>query len=217
MSTLSRQKILDAAMSIADAEGADAITMRRVATEVGARTPMALYRYVGSKDGLVDLMLDAVYGEVALPEPSGEWRADVEALALATWRTVTGHLWFGKLIHTRPPFGPNALRYFDFRFGVLERAGVGPDMASRITAAVDGHIFGAALQLAEEHAMRSRIGNPTDAQLKSTARPLLDTLLEAGQHRAFTRWFHAHDPNVLQDNVEYTLSCLLDGFAARQQ
>ncbi|MQY27485.1 TetR/AcrR family transcriptional regulator [Nocardia aurantia] len=216
MTTLSRQKILDAALAIADAEGADAITMRRVATEVGARTPMALYRYVGSKDGLVDLMLDAVYGEIALPEPSGRWRTDVETLALATWRAVTGHLWFGKLIHTRPPFGPNALRYFDFRFDVLERGGVSPDMASRITAAVDGHIFGAALQVAEEHAMRSRIGNPTDAELKSTAGPLLDAMLANGRHRAFARWFHAHDPDVLHDNVEYTLSCLLDGFAARQ-
>ncbi|MGY2063864.1 TetR/AcrR family transcriptional regulator, partial [Nocardia gipuzkoensis] len=111
--SLSRAEILRAALTIADAEGARALTMRRVATTVGASTPMSLYRYVGSKDGLIDLMIDAVYGEIPLPEEVVGWRDGLEGLALATWAVVRRHLWFGELVHTRPPFGPNALRYFD--------------------------------------------------------------------------------------------------------
>ena len=99
--SLSRPAILAAALAVADAEGARALTMRRVATELGSSTPMSLYRYVGSKDGLVDLMIDAVYGEVGLPErPSGDWRADLEPLTRRTWAVIQHHLWFGELVHT---------------------------------------------------------------------------------------------------------------------
>lgn len=104
---LSRAEILRAGMAIADAEGARALTMRRVAQAVGASTPMSLYRYVGSKDGLVDLMIDAVYGEVPLadapaPAAHSDWRGALERLALDTWTVIQRHLWFGELVHTRP-------------------------------------------------------------------------------------------------------------------
>src|SRR4051794_9813342 len=101
--TLSRAEILRAALAIADAEGAGALTMRRVAAAVGASTPMSLYRYVGSKDGLVDLMIDAVYGEIPLSATalgSGGWRPTLERLSMDTWSVIQRHLWFGNLVHT---------------------------------------------------------------------------------------------------------------------
>jgi AcrR family transcriptional regulator len=79
---LSRERIVRAALEIADADGTAAVTMRRVAAALGSSTPMSLYRYVGGKDGILDLMLDAVYAEIDLPaRPGGDWRADLTLLA----------------------------------------------------------------------------------------------------------------------------------------
>ncbi|MCU1641688.1 MAG: TetR family transcriptional regulator, partial [Nocardia sp.] len=214
--TLSRADILRAALTIADAEGAHALTMRRVATAVGASTPMSLYRYVGSKDGLVDLMIDAVYGEIPLPTaPSGPWRTALEKLSLDTWTVIGRHLWFGHLVHTRPPLGPNALRYFDFRFALLEPLGITADEMTRITTAIDGHLIGTALQLAEEQRMRTRTGLHTDQQLAEAAAPLLQPILAADRHPAFTRWLAARTLTDLTDPVAWTLTCLLDGITTR--
>ncbi|MFI6868810.1 TetR/AcrR family transcriptional regulator [Nocardia sp. NPDC050406] len=214
--TLSRAGILRAALALADAEGTAALTMRRIATAVGASTPMSLYRYVGSKDGLVDLMIDAVYGEIPLPAAhSGSWRAGLERLSLDTWTVLAKHLWFGSLVHTRPPFGPNALRYFDFRFALLEPLGLGADEMTRITAAIDGHLFGAALQTAEEQRMRARTGLHTEEELAAVAEPVLRPLLADDRYPAFTRWLEGRSPTAVDDSVEWTLACLLDGIAAR--
>lgn len=214
--TLSRANILRAALALADAEGAAAFTMRRVATAVGASTPMSLYRYVGSKDGLVDLMLDAVYGEIPLPAtPSVPWRTALERLSLDTWAVIQRHLWFAQLVHTRPPFGPNALRYFDFRFALLEPLGISADDMTLITGAIDGHLIGTALQSAEEQRMRARTGLPTDEELAAVARPILDPLLSDGRHPAFTRWLTASTQSTPTDPVEWTLTCLLDGITKR--
>ena len=213
--SLSRPAILAAALAVADAEGARALTMRRVATELGSSTPMSLYRYVGSKDGLVDLMIDAVYGEVGLPErPSGDWRADLEPLTRRTWAVIQHHLWFGELVHTRPPFGPNALRYFDFRSAALESEGLDADAMTRITAAIDSHLIGSALQLAEESRMRQRTGLATDEQLQAAAQPFLDPILDSGRYPAFARWIRGRTPAGAAGQFDYTLGWLLDGIAA---
>ncbi len=226
--SLSRGEILRAGLAIADAEGARALTMRRVAAAVGASTPMSLYRYVGSKDGLVDLMLDAVYGEIPLArEPDPHWRTALERMALDTWAVLSRHLWFGELVHTRPPLGPNALRYFDFRFALLEPLGRSADELTLITGAVDGHLFGAALQSAEERRMRERVGLLEDDQLTAAAEPILEPLLD--RYPAFARWFRGRQrpagDSVAShegagdarppDAVEWTLACLLDGLTER--
>lgn len=82
--------------------------MNAVARRLGPYTPMALYRYVGSKDGLTDLMLDAAVAEVALPERGGDWRTDLHELAMCTWAMVRRHRWYAQLVHTRPPAGPQS-------------------------------------------------------------------------------------------------------------
>lgn len=214
--SLSRAGILQAALAIVDAEGAPALTMRRVATAVGASTPMSLYRYVGSKDGLVDLLIDAVYGEIPLPDtPVAHWRSDLERLSMDTWSVLLRHLWFGELVHTRPPLGPNALRYFDFRFALLESLGRTADELSLITGAIDGHLFGAALQLAHERRMRLRVGLHTDDQLAAAARPFVEPILAEGRYPAFTRWFHGRTGTGPAEPVEWTLGCILDGLTIR--
>jgi AcrR family transcriptional regulator len=79
--SLTARRIAEAAVGIADAEGLDAVTMRRLAAELGV-APMAAYRYVSGKDELLELMVDFVYGELELPEEAMDWREAMRTLAL---------------------------------------------------------------------------------------------------------------------------------------
>src|ERR1700683_3673998 len=103
--THSREQITAAAIRIADAEGLDAVTMRRVAAEVGSGT-MTLYRYVPTKDHLLDLMIDATEGEVVFPDaPAGDWRAGLRAVAWMQRDRLLRHPWLASLEAGRPGFG----------------------------------------------------------------------------------------------------------------
>src|SRR6266498_4621044 len=100
--TYSRDQITAAAITIADAEGLEAVSMRRIAREVGAGA-MSLYRYLDSKDELVELMMDAVEAEDPLPDkPSGEWRADLRRIAERARGILERHPWLATLAATRP-------------------------------------------------------------------------------------------------------------------
>ncbi|MFG2912602.1 TetR/AcrR family transcriptional regulator [Kitasatospora sp. NPDC048298] len=109
----SRDSIAAAAIGIADAEGLDAVSMRRVAAALGAGT-MSLYNYVPKKEHLLDLMLDAVAAEYRFPPaPSGDVRADLADLAHQQIGICRRHPWLPALLLARPGIGPNALRYTD--------------------------------------------------------------------------------------------------------
>ncbi|MYW89447.1 TetR/AcrR family transcriptional regulator [Amycolatopsis rubida] len=154
---LGRVDIVNAAVRLADHGGAEALTMRAVAKELGASTPMSLYRYVHSKDGLVDLMLDLANGEVRTPEVPGEdWRGELTAVAVDTWTMTKRHPWYARLVHQRPPAGPNASRRTEFVLATFDR--LGQDLASALGYArlLDGYVTGQALQWAEERAMWQR-------------------------------------------------------------
>src|SRR5437879_6238009 len=121
---LGREEIVASASALADEAGAGALTMKAVAARLGSYSPMALYRYVHSKDGLVDLMLDAVIAEVPVPDrPGDDWRADLHAVATHTRRMIERHPWYAVLTHTRPPVGPHMMRRLDFMLAVLTSQG----------------------------------------------------------------------------------------------
>ncbi|MGW3074926.1 TetR/AcrR family transcriptional regulator C-terminal domain-containing protein [Kitasatospora sp. NPDC001132] len=128
----SRASIAAAAIGIADAEGLDAVSMRRVAAALGAGT-MSLYNYVPKKEHLLDLMLDAVAAEYRFPPaPSGDVRADLADLAHQQLDICRRHPWLPALVLARPGIGPNALRYTD-RFLAIT-APTGLDGGSRLEA-----------------------------------------------------------------------------------
>ena len=99
---LSRDEIVRAAIKVADAEGPDAVSMRRIARELNAGT-MSLYWHVASKEELLDLMIDSVQGEQLAPEPSGDWRADLRALTRSARAALHRHPWMVDFIGGRPP------------------------------------------------------------------------------------------------------------------
>src|ERR1700759_1366585 len=105
---LSRDRVVGAAVELADRQPAGEITMRALATELGVRSPMALYRYVGSKDGLADLMTDQVDGELTVRGGRGGRRA-LRGRATGAWASGRRPPGSARRPSTRPPLGPHAL------------------------------------------------------------------------------------------------------------
>jgi AcrR family transcriptional regulator len=209
---LSRKRIVEAAMVLADEEPGAPVTMRAVAGRLGVRSPMALYRYVASKDGLSDLMVDEVYGTIAVPSGQG-WRAALNGLGLSGWEAMRRHPWSARLAYSRPPLGPNALRLYDSALGELEPLDL--DAATRMgfVSTVLGHVFSSGLALLEERAMRARTGLISDADLGKAVAPYLARVAEAGQHPHFSRWAadpsrHRTPPQSFEQVLEWLLSGL---------
>ncbi|MFC8384683.1 TetR/AcrR family transcriptional regulator [Nocardia sp. NPDC057272] len=120
---LTLDQILDAATEVADAEGFAALSMNRVAKQLGF-TAMSLYRYVDSKNTLVDLLMDRVVGappEIAAGTP---WRVGLEQWALAEFERLGRHLWWLDIPLSRPPMGPNNMAWLETALQVLAEAAV---------------------------------------------------------------------------------------------
>jgi AcrR family transcriptional regulator len=182
----SREQITAAAIRIADADGLDAVTMRRVAAEIGCGT-MTLYRYVPTKDHLLDLMIDATEGEVVLPRvPAADWRAGLRAVAEMQRDRLLRHPWLATLESGRPSFGPNSLRNLEEGFGMLDGLGLDIDqilvLVTTLLAFVRGAVIG---ELAEQEAQR-RTGLNTQ-QWQARMAPYVATLVESGKYPAFNR------------------------------
>jgi AcrR family transcriptional regulator len=210
---LSRDRVVGAAVELADRQPAGEITMRALAAELGVRSPMALYRYVGSKDGLADLMTDQVYGELTVPRGEG-WRPALRGLGNSGWAAVQRHPWFARLAFSRPPLGPHALARYDAALAELEPLGL--DAATRMgfVSAVLGQVLGSGLALLEERAMRARTGLATEADLDRAVRPYLERIATAGTYPHFSAW--AADPGrqaAAFPRFEQTLDWLLGGLA----
>jgi AcrR family transcriptional regulator len=208
---LSRARIVAAAMALADEEPSGAITMRAVASRLGVRSPMALYRYVASKDGLADLLADEVYGTIVVPTGQG-WRAALNGLGHSGWDAMRRHPWAARLAYSRPPLGPNALRLYDTALSELDPLGLDASTRMGFINTVLGHVFGSGLALLEERTMRARTGQPTDADLDRAVAPYLARVADAGQHPHFSRW--AADPGrhrPAPQNFGQILDWLLDG------
>lgn len=127
----SRAEITAAALAIADAEGLDAVSMRRVAAGLGTGAA-SLYRYVDTREELLDLMTDAVGGEYDLPPPSGDWLADLVALGEQARDILRRHPWLPGLVMARPALGPQGLVLLEHVLTVL--AGHPADPRTKIEA-----------------------------------------------------------------------------------
>jgi AcrR family transcriptional regulator len=150
----SRADIARAAIEIADAEGFDAVSMRRVAQRLGAGT-MTLYHYVRNKDELITLMSDAVMAEVVVPEGelSDHWRTALTQIATRTRAAFSAHHWiFERMGDGRP--GPSGMRHFEQSLQAVADLGLGRNETFELIGQVDDYVFGYSLrelQEQEEH------------------------------------------------------------------
>lgn len=126
---LTPARIAVAALAIADAEGLDALTMRRLAHELGA-APMAAYAHFADKRELLAEVVDTVLGEVELPEADGRWRKPLRRLALSLRRALLAHPATMPALHACGARGPNALTMLDRAHGILRAAGFSDEHAA---------------------------------------------------------------------------------------
>jgi AcrR family transcriptional regulator len=220
---LSRAEIVSAAIAVADAEGPEAISMRRVAREVGAGA-MSLYWYVSSKEELLDLMLDAIDAEIEVPEPSGDWRADLGAFAHQTRDALRRHGWAVGFIGTRPPSGPNDVRNLERLLSLLDGLGVEDvRLIMGIFMTVATFVIGAVVREAQEVRFQHE---QERAEASLTAEEM------QAEHERYREWFEASgdfphiarlmksgvdpdDPDTREERFQFSLDCVLDGIAAR--
>src|SRR3954452_18572912 len=206
--------IVAAGIAVADAEGLAALSMRRVAAELGA-APMSLYRHVRDKDELLLKMMDAAIAEVALPEPPADWRKGLELAARALWAGFRRHPWLpAALSLTRPQLLPGALAYSEWVLGVLTRAGWDPTTTFVTHLTVFTFVRGLAMNLELEAEAEAASGLTDDEWMRSQE-AALTALVADGRHPTCARVLSDMDFDMDLDALfEFALQRLLAGIAA---
>jgi len=142
---LSRERVVDAALAIADADGLGALTIRSLATELGVK-PMSVYYHVAGKDDILAALVDVVFGEIELPVPGRDWRPEMERRADSARVVLARHRWAIGLLESRPDPGPANLRHHDTVLATLHAAGFSPELSAHAYALIDSYVYGFALQ-----------------------------------------------------------------------
>jgi AcrR family transcriptional regulator len=142
---LSRERVLRAAIAIADAAGIEALTIRSLARELGVK-PMAIYYHVANKSEILDGIVDLVFAEIELPAPDGDWLSELVRRANSARRVLSRHHWAIGLMESRRSPGPATLRHHDAVIGALRRAGFSIEMTAHAYALLDSYVYGFALQ-----------------------------------------------------------------------
>jgi AcrR family transcriptional regulator len=141
---LSRARVLQAAVALADEAGLEAFSMRGLAQELDV-VPMALYKHVANKEELLDGMVDIVFSEIELPSEGLEWRSAMRRRALSTREALRSHSWAIGMMESRHP-GPANLRNHNAVMGCLRQAGFSFEMAIHAYSVQDAYIYGFSLQ-----------------------------------------------------------------------
>ncbi|MEV4166344.1 TetR/AcrR family transcriptional regulator [Nonomuraea dietziae] len=210
----SRAQITEAAVRIADAEGLEAATMRRIAAEIGAGA-MSLYRYVPSRDDLVDLVADRLMGEIDLEGiPSGHWRADLTRYAEGVRAMWLRHPWIATVHRSRTSFGPNQLLLIERLMGVLD-AFVSIDENLSLMAILNGYVEGAAREQVSQ-ADELRRSGLSESEWMARSGPRIHQLLASGEYPIFSKIvMEARQPHLSRDDqFRYGLERVLDCIAA---
>jgi AcrR family transcriptional regulator len=202
--TLTRERVLDAAVEFADREGIDALSMRRLAPQLGVET-MSLYTHVNSKDDLLDGIVEVVVGEIPIRRSRAGWKVSLRALVLSARRALLRHPWAPRIIATRTAPGPAVLRYIDTVVGTLREGGFSIDQAHHALHLMGSRILGFTQDLFDDSAEMG----PEEAAA------LAEQLGQAYPHLAALAVAVSHDGGLggCDDDVEFALALdvILDG------
>jgi AcrR family transcriptional regulator len=220
-----RQQIVDAAIELADAEGLEAVSMRRLAEKLGVGT-MTPYSYVADKDELLDLMLDEVSRAMLLPEPlPGDWRVALRAIAFATRAAVEAHPWIFRGQARRPRGRINTMRHIEQSIGAVQMLGVDRATGARVLMAVDDYVLGHCFRKRSRERMARAIAEAGEggAGIDTADRPPLDpeveAAMEAGELPLLKRGFEQRRGGAFhgvppEADFESGLEWMLDGIEA---
>jgi AcrR family transcriptional regulator len=142
---LNRDRVLRAAVALADEAGIDSLSMRRLGDALGVEA-MSLYNHVANKSALVDGMIDVVFGEIDLPRDEPNWKEAMRRRAVSARRVLGRHPWAIGRMESRTSPGPATLRHHDAVLGCLRRAGFSIELTAHAYSLLDSYIYGFALQ-----------------------------------------------------------------------
>jgi AcrR family transcriptional regulator len=204
-------EIVDAAVRVADAEGLDAVSTRRIADEVGI-SAMSLYTYVPSKHELLDLMLDHIAAEIA-DGRNGDWRARLSTIAHSIFDWCVRHPWVLSFATHRPVLGPNTLASYENMLAAVDGLGLGEIEMDRVVTLVSDYVHGAVRGAARERIVKEVTGM-TDEEWWRRVKPALETI-DFSPYPVSSRVgpvtgeaYGAHDPTGA---FTFGLARLLDG------
>ncbi|MEV4993733.1 TetR/AcrR family transcriptional regulator [Streptomyces niveus] len=216
---LTLDRIVTAAIELADAEGLAAVSMRRLSTELGAGT-MSLYRHVPGRAELVDLMLDRVQGEGAqAPEPATVepdavqsapgWRKTVEKAARDELALYQAHPWLLSVNQTRPVLGPGAVGGMESMLAGIKDTGLSDPELISVIIMVSGYVSGVART--QVHAVEvQQVTGISDDEFWRAQEPMLSTVMTSGRYPLMAALSpEAFGPDF--DHFEFGLQRLLDG------
>jgi len=138
---LSRERIIEAAIGMADAGGIDSLSMRRLAQELGVEA-MSIYYHVPNKQEILNAIADRVVGEIELPDGAEPWRAALRRLALSARDAFTRHPWAANLVLSGAGTSPARIAYMEAILGTLRQAGFSAAMTDHGYHAIESHIMG---------------------------------------------------------------------------
>lgn len=219
---LTREDIVDAAIAVADAEGTEAVSMRRIARELGVGA-MSLYWHVSSKEELQSLMVTAVQAD--MPEPGGDWRADVTAFARTVREALTRHPWAIDYLISGPPAGPRDARNTERLMAALGGLGLDTKTLAWVGMTIATYVAGAVVREIQEirwhqDMMAARAGM-SDEEASQLLAGYVNRLGDPAGYPFMARLIAEEiDPDSAQtreERFEFGLDCLLDGIAARFQ
>jgi AcrR family transcriptional regulator len=212
---LSRDRIVAAAIALADADGLESVSLRKVAAALNAG-PMRLYGYMSTKEELLDLMVDAVYSEIPLVEADPDSRVALQASAHLLRQAAHHHEWFADLLGGRPSLGPHALAYWETCMAALHgKPGFEHiDAVSQAVEAVNAYVFGAVkIEITERRAVRST--GMDEHQWQARSGPYLTRMLATGRFPTLAKFVKDATHRDPDTAFETGLGYVLDGIAAR--
>ena len=216
-----REQIAAAALAIADREGFEAVSMRRVAAEIGAGT-MTLYHYVRTKDDLVDLMDDAIMGEVLIPDDElpASWREAMRAIARRSHETFLRHPWAMQAM-SGSRGGPNGMRHFEQSLAAVSSLAIDGREKLQLIAIVDDYVFGYVFRTGEVAASFSEMAKE---EVIAELMPYFEAQLATGEYPQIENLFGVADARLTWERIVETitdsrfetgLDLLLDGIEAK--
>jgi AcrR family transcriptional regulator len=155
---LSRTRVVQAGISLADEAGIEALSMRKLGEQLGVEA-MSLYKHVANKDDLLGGMIDDVFAEIELPARVRSWRTAMRRRAVSVREVLRRHPWAVPLMQSRTNPGPSTLGHLDALIGILRRAGFSVALTAHALSAIDAYVYGFAMQ---ERAL------PFDSEERST-------------------------------------------------
>jgi AcrR family transcriptional regulator len=217
---LNRQRVLQAAVALADEVGFESLSMRRLAEDLGV-VPMALYKHVANKEELLDGMVDVIIGEIDPPVRDADWKVAVRLRVLSARRALQRHPWARQAVESRSNKTPAVLDYMDSFTGIFLAGGFSADLTHHVMHALGGRMWGFTQELFED-AAGPQAEPPPEMPAGARAAMLQQMAARYPNIAAIATSVNHDDSSVVghgcddQFEFEFALDLLLDGFERLQ-